>query len=148
MKAEYSYNFDKIVEHGNMIIFWHVKIGLLYFHYSSNEYWQCQSIHDFTAGFSQYFDKIIGHGDAQIKEVCFIFTTLVISIGSVNHYTIALLISDSISIYVISGRDLIAFVLWEPSPSDWYHGWPLDYPGCISLSHSGPPQSAHKVRIL
>ena len=36
-----------------------------------------QYIHDFTAGFSQYFDKILGHGDAEIKEVCFISTTLV-----------------------------------------------------------------------
>ena len=75
----------------------HVKIGLLYIG-SVN---QSESIHDFTAGFSQYFDKIIGHGDAQIKEVCFISTTIVISIGSVNHYTIAL-ISDSTPIYLIS----------------------------------------------
>ena len=40
------------------------------------------SVHDFTAGFSQYFDKIIGHGDAQIRG------------------TIAL-ISDSTPIYLI-----------------------------------------------
>ena len=57
-------------------------------------------------------------------------------------------LTSSISIYSIFGRDIITFVLWEPSPSDWYHGWPLDYPDRISLSHSGPPQSAHKVRLI
>ena len=57
-------------------------------------------------------------------------------------------LTSSISIYSIFGRDIITFVLWEPSPSDWYHGWPLDYPDRISLSHSGPPQSAYKVRLI